>query len=352
MKTDLFQSCGHCWVFQICWHIECITFTASSFRIWNSSTGIPSPPLALFVVMLSKAHLTSHSRTSGSRWVTILKDKNKILFFNVSVYYIETYPCGPSTNGSLSRFRPHHAWSHPWANPLEVWGPWAGSPLSRAPSSPAPLDTSHSPFLPPSWLLSLEPQHSLSKLSVQWKAGLARGPHSEMYLSERNSNTWTFTVKHKACVRWGHIRELPSLPELQEEGFPQEKTLGLSLVGWAGLWALWEEQMASAKAHRHQRPWRIQVVANKPQARCVWGFCSSTIHGRKQSVPCEGSPQLDSFCRPWRAMEGFSQGEIYQLGVKQWFSTKSDFATLLPRGHLAMTTDIFSCHNLENASSI
>ena len=29
-ETDLFQSCGHCWVFQICWHIECSTFTASS----------------------------------------------------------------------------------------------------------------------------------------------------------------------------------------------------------------------------------------------------------------------------------------------------------------------------------
>ena len=69
MKTDLFQSCGHCWVFQICWHIEWNTFTASSFRIWNSSTGIPSPSLALFVVMLPKAHLTSHSRMSGSRWV-------------------------------------------------------------------------------------------------------------------------------------------------------------------------------------------------------------------------------------------------------------------------------------------
>ena len=53
MKTDLFQSSGHCWVFQMCWHIKCSTFTASSFRIWNSSTGIPSPPLALFVVMLS-----------------------------------------------------------------------------------------------------------------------------------------------------------------------------------------------------------------------------------------------------------------------------------------------------------
>ena len=71
MKTDLFQSCGHCWDFQICWHIEYSTFTASSFRIWNSSTGIPSPPQALFIVMLSKAHLTSHSRMSGSRWVTL-----------------------------------------------------------------------------------------------------------------------------------------------------------------------------------------------------------------------------------------------------------------------------------------
>ena len=69
MKTDLLQSCGHCWVFQICWHIECSTLTASSFRNWNSSTGIPSPPLALFVVMLPKAHLTLHSRMFGSRWV-------------------------------------------------------------------------------------------------------------------------------------------------------------------------------------------------------------------------------------------------------------------------------------------
>ena len=44
-------------------------FTASSFRIWNSSPGIPSPPLFLFVVMLPKAHLILHSRMFGSRWV-------------------------------------------------------------------------------------------------------------------------------------------------------------------------------------------------------------------------------------------------------------------------------------------
>ena len=61
MNTDFFQSCGHCWVFQIRWYTECSTLTALSFRIWNSSTGISPPPLVLFVVMLPKAHLTSHS---------------------------------------------------------------------------------------------------------------------------------------------------------------------------------------------------------------------------------------------------------------------------------------------------
>ena len=34
----------------------------SIFRIWNSSARIPSPPLALFVVNLPKAHLTSRCR--------------------------------------------------------------------------------------------------------------------------------------------------------------------------------------------------------------------------------------------------------------------------------------------------
>ena len=46
----LFQSCGHCWIIQICWYIACSTFTASSFSIGNSSAGIPSYILALFIV--------------------------------------------------------------------------------------------------------------------------------------------------------------------------------------------------------------------------------------------------------------------------------------------------------------
>ena len=56
--------------FPNCWYIECSTFTASSFRIWNSSAGNPSPVIGFFIVMLPKVHLTSHSRMSSSKWVT------------------------------------------------------------------------------------------------------------------------------------------------------------------------------------------------------------------------------------------------------------------------------------------
>ena len=65
-----FQFCGHCSVFPVFWYINCSNLTTSSFRILNSSAGIPSLLLALLVVMLPKAHLTTHSRMSGSTWVT------------------------------------------------------------------------------------------------------------------------------------------------------------------------------------------------------------------------------------------------------------------------------------------
>ena len=66
----LFLALCSCWVFQVCWHIKDSTLTALSFRILNGSTGILSPPLSLFIIRLPKACLTSHSRMSGSRWVT------------------------------------------------------------------------------------------------------------------------------------------------------------------------------------------------------------------------------------------------------------------------------------------
>ena len=70
-----------------CWVQD---FHNISFRIWNSSTGILSPPLALFVVMLPKAHLTSHSKMSGSRWVTTqawLSGSWRSFLYSFSVYF-------------------------------------------------------------------------------------------------------------------------------------------------------------------------------------------------------------------------------------------------------------------------
>ena len=63
--------------------------TTSSFRTWNSSAGIPSPPLALFVVMLHINLLTSDSRMSGSRWGIIrlwLSGSLRSFLYSSSVY--------------------------------------------------------------------------------------------------------------------------------------------------------------------------------------------------------------------------------------------------------------------------
>ena len=104
MKTDLFQSCGHCWVFKNCRHIECSILTASSFTIWNSSAGIPLPPLALFIVMLPQAHLTLHSWMSGSRWVTtpLWLSGSLRLFKYSSVYSCHFYKRNANQNYEVS----------------------------------------------------------------------------------------------------------------------------------------------------------------------------------------------------------------------------------------------------------
>ena len=119
MKTDLFQSCGHCWVFQICWHIECSALTASSFRIWNCSAGIPSPPWTLFMVMLPKALLTSHFRMSGSRWVIIppwLSGSWRSFLYSSSVYSCHLFLISSASGRSIQFFAfivPIFAWNVP-----------------------------------------------------------------------------------------------------------------------------------------------------------------------------------------------------------------------------------------------
>ena len=120
MKSDIFHSCGHSWVFQICWYIECSTLTSSSFRILNSSAGVPSLPLALFVEMLPKAPMTSQSILSGS-------DNHcgyqviKILFVQFFSAFCHLFLASSASVRSLlflSFIERIFAWSVPLASPI------------------------------------------------------------------------------------------------------------------------------------------------------------------------------------------------------------------------------------------
>ena len=109
--------------YQICWHFEYSTLTASYFRIWNSSAGIPSAPLALFIVMLPKSHLTSHSRMSGFRWVTTLR--NYPDHYDGSLYSSSVYSChflifydSVRSLSFLSFIVPILAWNVPLISPI------------------------------------------------------------------------------------------------------------------------------------------------------------------------------------------------------------------------------------------
>ena len=81
MKTDIFQHFGHCWVFQICWHMECNTFRASSFSTWHSSAGIPSPPLAFFTIMHWYCYMCIFSPL---RWDIVVQLLNQVWLFAMS----------------------------------------------------------------------------------------------------------------------------------------------------------------------------------------------------------------------------------------------------------------------------
>ena len=87
--------------------------------IWNSSTGISSPPLTLFEVMLPKAHLTPHSRMSGSRWVITpswLSGTWRSFLYSSSVYYCHLFLISSASVMSiqfLSFIEPIFAWNVP-----------------------------------------------------------------------------------------------------------------------------------------------------------------------------------------------------------------------------------------------
>ena len=78
--------CSENWPFPVLWPLlsfpNLLTYFVQHFRsiifnIWNSSTGIPSPPLALFIVMLPKALLTAFQDV----WVQVSDHSIMIIWF-------------------------------------------------------------------------------------------------------------------------------------------------------------------------------------------------------------------------------------------------------------------------------
>ena len=91
--------------------------------IWNSLGEIPSPPVALFAVMLPKAHLTLHSKLSGSRWVTtpLWLFGSLRLFLYSSVYLCHPFLITSAAGRSLpflSFIMPLITWNVPLISPV------------------------------------------------------------------------------------------------------------------------------------------------------------------------------------------------------------------------------------------
>ena len=92
VKTDLFQSCGHCWVFQIFWHTECrklIAFTSQDHL--NSEVyavqAIKSTPLC-FKITHSMASLSSLSLFFLRESMSFLKKMSSLKFLDLILFYL------------------------------------------------------------------------------------------------------------------------------------------------------------------------------------------------------------------------------------------------------------------------
>ena len=81
MRIDLFQSCGHCQVFQICLYNKCNALMASSFRVLNSSTGIPLHPQAFLTQCFLRPTLLS--RMSGSGWLMTPSQQSSLVHLDL-----------------------------------------------------------------------------------------------------------------------------------------------------------------------------------------------------------------------------------------------------------------------------
>ena len=123
-----------------------------------AAAGIPSPPLALFIVMLPKAHLTSHSRMSGSTPLSLSGSLRSFLYSSsvyschllISSASVRSLPFYPLFCPSLYEFSRQEYWDRlPFPSPGSLPNPGFN------PASPAlacRFLTTEPPEMPFLWL--------------------------------------------------------------------------------------------------------------------------------------------------------------------------------------------------------
>ena len=132
MKTDLFQSCGHCWVFQICWHIDrmiSVHFQGKPFNITVIQVYVPTTnakeaewfyeDLQDLLELTPKNRCPLHCRTGLDRGLECRSRKSRDTWSNRQVWPWSTKWSRSKANRVLPREHTGHS-KHPLPTTQEM----------------------------------------------------------------------------------------------------------------------------------------------------------------------------------------------------------------------------------------
>ena len=82
MKTDLFQSSGHCWVFQICWHIECFLLVTKNDAL-STDTSDKSGSVQFSTVAQSCPTLATPWTAAHQAYLSVTNSRNLLKLMSI-----------------------------------------------------------------------------------------------------------------------------------------------------------------------------------------------------------------------------------------------------------------------------
>ena len=119
MKTDLFQSCGHCWVFQICWHNNRLTAAAKSrqscLTLCDPIDGRPTGSSVPGILQARILEWVAISFSHAWRWKVKVKSLSCVRL--LATPWTVAYQAPPSVGFSRQEY-----WSgSPLPSPVVLW---------------------------------------------------------------------------------------------------------------------------------------------------------------------------------------------------------------------------------------